>query len=186
MCVFYGVLLSRTCVSVIYLVCLLRICWALWLPSVLAWGTWKNIWPFHGNPFMKKPGFEAPAGYPVFWIHEHASIKLSVNMLYRWTCIQYSRTYFKSIFKETSKYDGNTEAVDVSLQVFILQSWRQALSSTMACFWPFPCWRLVSVLQLLSCHPDLALISLWLSGSQVLIHGAVCASAWIPPLIPMV
>ena len=50
-CVFYHVLLSGRCVSVIYLVCLLRICWALWLPSVLAWGTWKNIWPFHGNPF---------------------------------------------------------------------------------------------------------------------------------------
>ena len=142
-CVFYHVLLSGRCVSVIYLICLLRICWALWLPRVPAWGTWKNIWPFHGNPFMKNPGFEAPAVYPVFWIHEHASIKLSVNMLYRWTCIQYSRTYFKSIFKETSKYDGNTEAVDVSLQVFILQSWRQALSSIMACFWPFPCWRLV-------------------------------------------
>ena len=39
LCVFYGVLSSGRCVSVIYLVCLLRICWALWLPWVPAWGT---------------------------------------------------------------------------------------------------------------------------------------------------
>ena len=50
-CVFYDVLLSGRCVSVIYLVCLLKTGWDLWLHQVPAWGTWKNIWPFHVNPF---------------------------------------------------------------------------------------------------------------------------------------
>ena len=49
-CGFYGVFPSGRCVSVIYLVCLLRICWALWLPSVPAWGTRKNIWPSVWTP----------------------------------------------------------------------------------------------------------------------------------------
>ena len=50
-CVFYDVLLSGRCVSVIYLVCLLKTGWDLWLHQVPAWGTWKNIWLFHVNPF---------------------------------------------------------------------------------------------------------------------------------------
>ena len=130
---------------------------------------------------LQKPGFEAPDGYPVFWFHEHASLKMSVNMIYHWNYIQYSRIYFKSIFKETSRYDGNTEAVDVSCR----SSYCSHEGKPCSQLWPDSGLLIVSVLQPLSCHPDLAPISLWLSGSQVLIHGAVCASAWIPPSIPM-
>ena len=118
-CVFYGVLPSGRCVSVIYLVCLLSICWALWLPWVPVWGTQKNIWPFHVNPF-RSLGLKTWLGLLCSVSISMASLKMSENILHRWSYIQYNRIYLKSIFKETSRYDGNFEAVDVSLQVFIL------------------------------------------------------------------